>query len=864
MARRRASIIVAGVGVPVVAAVVYSRMLTDLLWFREVGQADVYWRILTLKLELLFGVGGVAAAFFLATSGIAARRARSTVRADPRNRGRSPPVHGLRASVVACAASCLVLGFAVGLHAMHQWQTVVLWSHRSQFGVLDPIHHRDVSFFVFTLPLLQTSTNIALAVVAIAGALAAVIYVICGVLSLRPLRATAAARAHLAALTALALVVLALRIYLISYSLEISRAPSRGQQFPGADYVDARVRIPGVQLLALLTLICACAVVAGQWFATRGHGRAGARLGAGALLGTTAVALVLLLPISWVVQEFVVYPQPLAAERTQLRGAIDSTRLAFSLNDVEVSQAAPTTRISASDVARHSELLENVPVWDSSVVIERMRQLASGTPYFRARSPTLDVERVNGKDGLTVFAAQELDLREVSDRAQGWQNSRLVYTHGLGSLRYSASLIGANGQPELQPPESLSRPRIYFGQLPPDAPAWVVVNTHRSEVDRPIPAQKPQGTYHYNGSGGIALSSWVRRAAFAIRLGDPTLLLSRDITSRSRIVLERDVIGRLRKLAGFLRWDPNVTTVEVGSRVTFIANGYTTSSNYPQAEPVSLAGGAVNYARASVRATVDAFSGETHLYISDDGDPIARAWRAAFPGLLRPVSDFPDKLRTHLHYPQALFDAQSELYQRFHAGSPSAFASRADDWGYPTSLSGSIGATGNIRFDPINEQDQLQPADRFAVPPGSDGPNRLLRTALYSPQRGENVVAELDGWVDDSARARLSLVAFTGDRVISGPSQISRLVFTTPRISDALQVINKETTDVNKHSLTSVAIGAPHWLRFAGGIVQVQPIYSEGSTSGVTRMLGVTVFINGRAGIGGTLPAAVGQAMSPR
>ncbi len=126
------------------------------------------------------------------------------------------------------------------------------------------------------------------------------------------------------------------------------------------------------------------------------------------------------------------------------------------------------------------------------------------------------------------------------------------------------------------------------------------------------------------------------------------------------------------------------------------------------------------------------------------------------------------------------------------------------------------------------------------------------------------MVAEFDGWIDDRARTRLSLVTFPDDRVILGPSQISRLVFITPRVTNALEVINKETTDVDKHSLDSVMLGAPHWLRFSGGVLQVQSIYVEASASGVTRMLGVTVLVNGRAGIGGTLGQAVRQAISPR
>lgn len=45
----------------------------------------------------------------------------------------------------------------------------------------------------------------------------------------------------------------------------------------------------------------------------------------------------------------------------------------------------------------------------------------------------------------------------------------------------------------------------------------------------------------------------------------------------------------------------------------FIADGYTMSTDYPGAQPVRLAGGWVNYARASVVATVDAYSGQTRL-----------------------------------------------------------------------------------------------------------------------------------------------------------------------------------------------------------------------------------------------------------
>jgi uncharacterized membrane protein (UPF0182 family) len=266
-----------------------------------------------------------------------------------------------------------------------------------------------------------------------------------------------------------------------------------------------------------------------------------------------------------------------------------------------------------------------------------------------------------------------------------------------------------------------------------------------------------------------------------------------------------------------------------------------------------------------VVATVDAYSGQTRLYLADDTDPIARAWAASFPGLFLPFTDLPAGLRGELRYPAALFDAQAGLYQQFHAEDPGEFASGADVWGYPTSLSGSISAAGNIRFGSAagSPGTAMLPGYRLAVVPGSQETLSLLRTALYTPASGQNVVAEFDGWIGDDGKPRLAAVEFPGDQVVLGPAQISRLVFTTPSVTNALRLVNKETADLDQHSLADVALGAPAWLRLGGGVLQVQPVYLESAGGGEPRMLDVTVYVNGRVGIGGTLTEAIEQATAP-
>ena len=78
--RRRAASIVVSLGVPFLAAVLGSRLLTDYLWFREVGHAGVFWRVLEWKTGVLAGVGGAVAVCLLATLRTALRRAPSKVR----------------------------------------------------------------------------------------------------------------------------------------------------------------------------------------------------------------------------------------------------------------------------------------------------------------------------------------------------------------------------------------------------------------------------------------------------------------------------------------------------------------------------------------------------------------------------------------------------------------------------------------------------------------------------------------------------------------------------------------------------------------------------------------------------------------
>lgn len=886
--RGRAIVVVVVVGVPLLVAYAAARVLPDALWFDELGQSDVLRRVVVAKLEFSLLVTGTVAVFIGANLRVALRQAVIIRR---------------RSGALVLIAASLAIGSLFASAVASHWQTFLLWLHRQPFGVADPIHDKDIGYFVFSLPFELLVSGVLLWLIGVAAVLVALVYDARGWIGLRPLRATFAAQVHLALLAAAFLLVTAWRLHLKEYTLELGQpSPGDPQSFAGAGYVDVNVRLPGLEALTVLAIVLAFLVVSAPFLARTASAR-----GRKWFIDIPVALLVVVVALAGVlapalVQRFVVDPNPLLSEQPYLERSIAATRTGLGLDSIDVETYAPSGSFSAADYSHVNRRLANVAIWDTSLVEARMRQLVTDTPYFSPQEPTLDPLLVNGRRRLTLVSARELDLGAVGERAESWASHRLAFTHGLGLVRFSGTDIAVNRQPVLMDSSLLVRePRIYFGNQPQDpevagadeerdeddeeepeegedTPAtltptteqrlaespWILVNTRRPEVDLPSPDGAPRASYHYDGPAGIDLSSGVRRAAFALALGSKELLLSDDITADSRILLHRDVHDRLRTLAPFIQWDSHAVPLTSGGRIVFVVDGYTTSGNYPYAERVSIGGVLSNYARASVRATVDAYTGRVDIYLTDPDEPIVRAWAEIFPNLFRSEQEMPDDLRGRLRYPPDLFDAQATAYETYHATQPDLFVSDADAWSRPIGLAGPLEVAGGVDFDESDEDDlrlTMEPGYKFIPPPGGTGPQLVLQT-YYVPRRGQNLVANLSGWIDEQGRVRLASGNLPRDPVTLGPAQVSRLVFATPRVSNLLGLRNLEIRDLDKSSLDAVLLGVPRLLFLPEGIIQIQSLYEGSRGPGAARLIGVTAYLNGRAGFGPDIESAVRQALN--
>jgi uncharacterized membrane protein (UPF0182 family) len=120
---------------------------TDLLWFRELGHARVFWA--TLKWKLLGGALPAfgTASFLLVNCAFVER----VVAAHT-------PLRPYR--TIAYPAAAVVAGLiTLQWRAAGTWKLLALWAGRSDFGTRDPLLHRDVGFYAFRCRCRSTSTG---------------------------------------------------------------------------------------------------------------------------------------------------------------------------------------------------------------------------------------------------------------------------------------------------------------------------------------------------------------------------------------------------------------------------------------------------------------------------------------------------------------------------------------------------------------------------------------------------------------------------------------------------------------------------------------------------------------------------------
>lgn len=797
--------------VAVVAVFVFGGLIvtyyTDWLWFKDVGYAPVFIKILLTKIVLfLLGAAVFFAIFYLNV--MLTRRLRPKYGVSY-----IEGVIKLKTPQVDRLLSRLLLGLAAfgsliaGSAAAGYWQEVLKFLNSVPFGTTDPVFGYDISFFVFRLPLYEFLWGFFFTALVLSAVLAMVVHVIDGAIRLTPGPDTGGkdrfaphVKAHISSIAAVVCLMLAAGFRLLQFGLLYS---SRGVAF-GASYTDVHAELPVFGILAIVSLITAALFLIN--IRVKGWRLP---LAAAAFLGGALVLVGGIYPA--IVQQYRVGPNEIALEKPYIKRNIQFTRQAYGLDKVDSQIYQTNKEINAQTLAADTGTVDNIRLWDWKPLLKTYDQLQSFRPYYDFADVDVDRYMLNGKYTQVALAPREMNIDLLPDTAKTWVNQHLVYTHGYGVVMNPVNKITTEGLPDLIvkdiPPLStalkIDTPQLYFGEETND---YVIVGTKTSEFDYPK-GDSNQYT-KFSGSDGVSIGGLFNRLMFAARFGSLQLFVSSTLTSDSKVLFHRNIVDRASTIAPFLQYDADPYIVVAPdkrgkNRLYWIYDAYTTTDMYPYSQPNGSNG--ANYIRNSVKVVIDAYDGTTSYYLIDNKDPVAASYAKMFPGLFKPGSAMPAALRKHLRYPEDLFRVQSTMYATYHMLDPQVFYNKEDLW---------QAAQETI-------QGGTQPMDPYYMImrlPGETATNfRLI--APFTPVTKNNMVAWLSADCDGSDYGRLIVYKFSKDKLVFGPLQIEARINQDPTISQFLTLVNQRGSTVSQGPLLVIPVG--------GSLIYVQSLYIQ-------------------------------------
>jgi uncharacterized protein len=836
---------------------------TDYLWFDSLDLTSVWTGVLRAKALLALIFTGIFFLILWVNLLIADRLAPRFRPAGPEEDfiERYHEIVGRRAGVVRTAVS-LLFALIAGAGVSSQWNEWILFTHRVDFGVEDPLFHTDVGFYVFQLPFLTFVASWAFAALVIVFIVTAVAHYLNGGIRVQTQfqRVTPQVKAHLSVLLGVLALVKAGGYWLQRYELTLS---SRGT-VDGATYTDVKAQLPVLNLLLLISVLAFVLFLVN--IRRRGWVLPVVAVGLWAFVAVVAGGI-----YPAFIQRFRVEPAESSREGPYIARNIEATRAAMGLasDNVEVSQFEYSEDPGAVDLSANADTIRNIRLLDPNVVQDTYQQLQGVRNFYDFRDLDVDRYDIDGRTTQVVLSARELNTSGIPQ--QSWEGQHLAYTHGYGAAVAPANAVTSAGRPDftlanipVEGDPDLTQPAIYFGE---GLGGYAIVDTDRAEID--FQTEEDTRTTTYEGDGGVGVASLVRRAAFALRFGDINPLISNFVQGQSRILYIRDVRDRVEAVAPFLHFDHDAYPVITEGRIVYVIDGYTTSSRYPYAQEAVVDGlvegsgldHSFNYVRNSVKAVVDAYNGDVTLYETPGADPIAAAYREAFPDLFEDFDAMPEDLRNHLRFPEDLFTVQTNMWGRYHITDAQDFYARTDAWSVaqdPGSNVGGVSTTTSVNTEGQvtgSREERIDPYYLLMRLPGEEQESFLILRSFVPFSENDsrrNLIAFMVAKSDPDEYGQLEVFEMSSDDPVDGPAIVNSNILSNSVISREVSLLEGAGSEIRLGNLVLVPIDQ--------GILYVRPLYVQ-STSGtaVPELRRVIISFGGQTVIDDTLQAAMAQ-----
>jgi len=844
--RHRARWWLIGLAIVLVVLLISLRSLagiyTDSLWFSSVGYHNVFSTLLAIKLGLFGVFGAIFFAVLWVNLVVCDRIAGHDIvlaQEDELVRRYQQYVRPYAGRIYVALAFVIALIGASG--TIGQWNNWILFRHGGDFGITDPQFGKDIGFYVFKLPFLTFIVDWTLAILIVTLAVTLVFHYFNG--GIQPQRGLPRVRppvkAHISVLLALIALDKAVGYIFQRWSL----VNAQDGYVNGAGYTDVHARLPAELLLAVVSVFAALILL----YNIRQQGWTLPVLAIGIW---AFVALVVGIIYPALLQTLKVTPAQSSLEAPYIQRNITATRDAYGLTNVKVHSFPASTSITAAQTVAASPTIANIRQWDPDPTISLQtfqRQQAIKSYY---QFPALGVDRytVGGQRTPVLIGVREISSANVP--SPSWVNIHLQYTHGNGAAVALANQTNSSNPVytvQGVPPTSsqglpaITQPSVYFAL---GESGYVVANTKQEEVDYQLNGTSVES--HYSGTGGVQLSSIFTRAAFALRLGDFNLLISSQITNKSRIMFVRDPVAMAQKAAPFLSFDHDpYAVINKNGGIDWVVDGYTTTANYAysqNADTQQVAIGSTlpasyNYVRNSVKVVIDAYSGKMTFYDADPKDPIIQAYSAAFPHMFQPLSKMSPQLQAHLRYPEDIFSVQSAIYGRYHLVNPQNFYAASNAWQLSPTAGAGPQSQALLAENTYNNQGQLVSTTPARMAPQyqvyslpntaqqvftvSDGFVPASQSTLSGSNQNFNLTAWMVGLSDPGQYGQLDL--YETPQGTAGPANADAEISANSTVSKDISLLDTKGSEV--------LLGETLMVPISNSMVYLRPLYVAATTN---------------------------------
>jgi uncharacterized membrane protein (UPF0182 family) len=785
-----------------------SRFYIDYLWFAEMGYTQVFLKEIVTKTQIfipMFITLTIIVYFYFEFLKKVALQ------------GKVITIIKKKVDIIPLGAST-VLSFVITFLATNAlWYKLLEFINAEPFNVKDPIFGKDISFYVFKLPFLD-SLHAVLSSILFLVFISTIIFTAGYYLSKSAVQTEVGEEKRpdlkkffiqlgkimtkqIGVFIGLFFLLAAFGYYL--QSLELLYSPS-GISF-GAGYTDSVIRLRLYQVLMYMSIgASVISIVAGF--------RRKLKL---FFIAPTLIIVVSFLGgvVGLVVENYIVVPNQFGKEEQYLKRHIEYTRKAYGIENVRVQEFSAQQDITIEDIEENDLTIKNIPINDYRPTLDMYNSIQGFRIYYEFNDVDIDRYIIDGEYTQVFISAREMNNDKLEENAKTWINQHLKYTHGFGIAVSPVNKVNEVGQPDLTvkdiPPRSTSpeiqvdEPRIYFGE---STNTYAITNAKTAEFDYPEGSDNQEN--FYEGTAGISLNL-LNRLAFAIQESDLKILLSSEITSESKILIKRNITERISEIAPFLSYDEDPYIVASEGKLYWIMDAFTVSNRYPYAQPFDQ-GNTFNYIRNSIKVVVDAYNGDVVFYQVEEDDPIANVYKKIYPDIFKPIDEMPQDLRSHVRYSQDMFDVQADIYRTYHMQNTRVFYNKEDQWELPRQIYGSEKEVENIESTYLIMKLPEREAEFTLMVP-------------YTARQKDNMVAWMAAMNDGDSYGDIMVYTFPKQSLVYGPMQIEQRIDQDTIISPQLTLLGQQGSQVIRGNMMAIPVEE--------AILYVEPVYIKARDS---------------------------------